>query len=185
MRTIEIKDLEKKATSNIKKNYIDSCRGDIIESSSKHNVETKQENELSDEANCLYDELDGLCKDEIAGVIIGECADRRRGKVKEDIDSNDEQILNKVSKSSIIFSDKKYPDSKKYEMVNHPYHYNTYSVEVIDMMTKIYGREATALWCEMTAFKYRMRMGSKPENDIKQDIEKERWYLSKAKELRN
>ena len=71
-----------------------------------------------------------------------------------------------------------------YEMVNHPTHYNNYPIEVIDMMVGIWGVENVALWCEITAFKYRMRMGTKPENSIKQDLEKEAWYLNKAKELR-
>lgn len=70
-------------------------------------------------------------------------------------------------------------------MVDHPAHYNNYSVEVIDMMQKIWGAEATALWCEMTAFKYRMRLGLKPDNPIEQDLEKEAWYLARANELRN
>lgn len=72
----------------------------------------------------------------------------------------------------------------QYEYVNHPDHYNNYSFEVIDMMTKIYGKENTALFCEMTAFKYRMRMGTKPNNPIQQDLNKESWYLNKAKQLR-
>lgn len=71
-----------------------------------------------------------------------------------------------------------------YEHVNHPPHYNHYSVECIDMMERIYGKEATALWCEMTAFKYRMRVGMKPENSVEQDLKKEAWYLIKAKKLR-
>ena len=76
--------------------------------------------------------------------------------------------------------------TQSYEMVNHPQHYNNYSMEVIDMMEKIWGCEYTALWCEMTAFKYRMRMGTKPgDNSIQQDLKKEEWYLNKAKELRN
>ena len=70
-----------------------------------------------------------------------------------------------------------------YEMVDHPTHYNNYSREVIDMMVDIWGIEATIKWCEMTAFKYRMRMGTKPENPIEQDLKKEKWYLDKAKEL--
>lgn len=74
--------------------------------------------------------------------------------------------------------------NKHYEHVNHPTHYNAYSVEVIDMMERIYGAESTALWCEMTALKYRMRMGTKPDNSIEQDLAKERWYLNKAQELR-
>ena len=70
-----------------------------------------------------------------------------------------------------------------YEYVNHPQHYNNYDVEVVEMMRRIWGDEDTAKWCKMTAFKYRMRMGTKPDNDISQDIKKEQWYLNKAKEL--
>lgn len=71
-----------------------------------------------------------------------------------------------------------------YEMVNHPTHYNQYDIEVIDMIIRIWGPEAAALWCDITAFKYRMRMGTKPDNSIEQDIKKEQWYLSKSKEIR-
>lgn len=74
--------------------------------------------------------------------------------------------------------------NKPYEMVDHPSHYNTYSYECIDMMRKIWGNDTTAQWCEMTAFKYRMRVGSKPDNPIDQDLAKEKWYLDKARELR-
>lgn len=71
-----------------------------------------------------------------------------------------------------------------YEMVNHPTHYNQYDIEVIDMIIRIWGPEAAALWCDITAFKYRMRMGTKPDNSIEQDIKKEQWYLNKSKEIR-
>ena len=74
---------------------------------------------------------------------------------------------------------------EEYELVNHPQHYNNYRFECIDMMERIWGKEATALWCEMTAFKYRMRVGTKPNNSIEQDLKKEQWYLNKVKELRN
>jgi hypothetical protein len=72
-----------------------------------------------------------------------------------------------------------------YEHVEHPSHYNHYSSETIAMMVAIWGKEKVADWCEMTAFKYRMRMGTKPDNSIEQDLKKEQWYLNKAKELRN
>lgn len=72
---------------------------------------------------------------------------------------------------------------KTYEHVNHPNHYNNYDVEVIEMMERIWGTKATILWCEMTAFKYRMRMGTKPNNSIEQDLDKEKWYLNKKNEL--
>ena len=57
-----------------------------------------------------------------------------------------------------------------------------YDLETIEMMRKIWGDEAVAQWCEMTAFKYRMRMGHK--DDIQQDMEKEQWYLRRAESLR-
>lgn len=73
---------------------------------------------------------------------------------------------------------------EKYEYVNHPKHYNNYDVEVIEMMERIYGKEAVMLWCEMTAFKYRMRAGTKPNVPWDVDIEKETWCLDKKKELK-
>lgn len=74
--------------------------------------------------------------------------------------------------------------STQYEYVNHPSHYNNYSMEVIDMMLKIWGPENAATFCEMNAYKYRMRLGLKPENPIDQDLKKEKWYLDKAKSIR-
>jgi hypothetical protein len=71
-----------------------------------------------------------------------------------------------------------------YEHVEHPSHYNHYSSETIAMMVAVWGKEKVADWCEITAFKYRMRMGTKPNNSIEQDLKKEQWYLNKAKELR-
>lgn len=85
------------------------------------------------------------------------------------------------------------PLKGKYEMVNHPKHYNNYDVEVVDMMEKIWGTEDTMKWCKMTAYKYRMRMGTKPGKDdskeaalakLKEDFDKEQWYLKKADELK-
>jgi len=70
-----------------------------------------------------------------------------------------------------------------YDYIN-PKHYRNYSIETIEMMAAIYGKAATALYCEMTAFKYRMRMGTKPDNSIEQDLKKEQWFLNKAEELR-
>ena len=75
-------------------------------------------------------------------------------------------------------------ETPDYEHVEHPSHYNHYSSETIDMMVAIWGKEKVADWCEITAFKYRMRMGTKPDNSIEQDLKKEQWYLNKAKELR-
>lgn len=51
-------------------------------------------------------------------------------------------------------------------------------------MVRVFGKEKVADFCEINAFKYRMRMGTKPDNSIEQDLKKEEWYLNKAKELR-
>ena len=69
------------------------------------------------------------------------------------------------------------------EAVNHPRHYNSYPIEVIDMMLSIWGKENTINFCLMNAFKYRMRLGLK--DNIEQDLAKEQWYLNKANELSN
>ena len=70
------------------------------------------------------------------------------------------------------------------EMVNHPSHYNNYNIEVIDMMEKIWGPNCTYVFCTLNAFKYRMRMGTKPGGSIEEDLRKEQWYLQKAEELK-
>ncbi len=73
-------------------------------------------------------------------------------------------------------------ESDSYDHIN-PDHYKKYSKEVIDMMVSIYGKEATAMYCEMNAFKYRMRAGTKPGQPVERDFEKESWYLNKSKQL--
>ena len=73
----------------------------------------------------------------------------------------------------------------EYENVNHPEHYNNYDVEAIEMMERIWGPEETAIFCKLNAFKYRMRMGTKPTSPVEEDIKKEKWYIKKYHELLN
>jgi len=73
--------------------------------------------------------------------------------------------------------------NQNYEYVDHPNHYNNYGMEVIDMMEKIWGTKMVAVWCLLTSYKYRMRMGTKPNEPIQRDLEKEQWYLNKYQEL--
>ena len=73
---------------------------------------------------------------------------------------------------------------EEYDFVN-PEHYKRGSMEVIDMMKLLWGTEALILHCEITAFKYRMRAGTKPDQPIERELEKARWYDEKAKKLRN
>lgn len=65
--------------------------------------------------------------------------------------------------------------------VNSPAHYTHGSVEVFDMMLAIWGAEKVRTYCELNAFKYRMRAGYKA--DAGEDIEKAKWYERKAKEI--
>lgn len=65
-----------------------------------------------------------------------------------------------------------------------PDYYKTNSVEVIDMMVSIWGKDAVITHCEMCAFKYRMRLGNKPNNSVEDDLGKAKWYESKANELK-
>ena len=82
---------------------------------------------------------------------------------------------------SIEFGKPEHPH-EEYDYIN-PAHYQEFSVEVIDMMAAIWGKEATALHCEMCAFKYRLRIGSKPNQSIEDELGKINWYMEKAKEL--
>ena len=74
-------------------------------------------------------------------------------------------------------------NNKEYDFIN-PNHYKQGSKEVIEMMQDIWGVEKLIAYCEMNAFKYRMRLGLKPEQSVERDLEKAVWYETKAKELR-
>ncbi len=73
---------------------------------------------------------------------------------------------------------------ENYDFVN-PEHYKQGSMEVIDMMKLLWGTEALILHCEMTEFKYRMRLGRKPDQPTDRDLQKALWYQEKAKKLRD
>ena len=70
-----------------------------------------------------------------------------------------------------------------YDFVN-PNHYKSSTKETWEMMVDIWGKEAFISYCEMNAFKYRQRLGKKPGESIERDLDKARWYESKAQELR-
>lgn len=67
-----------------------------------------------------------------------------------------------------------------YDFVN-PDHYKKGSKEVYEMMIDIWGREAYIKHCEMCAFKYRMRLGCKPDQPPERDLQKAQWYEDQAK----
>lgn len=68
-------------------------------------------------------------------------------------------------------------------MVNHPAHYEgTTSLECIDTMILIFGKEETYTGCLFNAYKYLWRYKNKGKPE--QDLEKAEWYLNKAESLR-
>jgi hypothetical protein len=67
------------------------------------------------------------------------------------------------------------------EAINSPSHYTAQSKEVWEMMIDLYGKEKFMAFCELNAFKYRMRAGYK--GSPLQDIQKAKWYEAKMKEL--
>ena len=70
-----------------------------------------------------------------------------------------------------------------YDFIN-PNHYKKGGKEVWQMMIAIWGKEAYMKHCEMTAFKYRMRAGTKPGESIERDLNKAAWYENMAQQMR-
>ena len=71
--------------------------------------------------------------------------------------------------------------SSKADKVNHPDHYKSGNFECIDVMLETQGLEAVMDFCILNAFKYLYRHRNK--NGL-EDIQKARWYLDKAIELK-
>lgn len=140
--------------------------------------------------NPIFDESSNIIKDkpisdEFKKVLSN--SKKISDKIKEIKNSSNKKKISNDVESVVqdILSPKKNLITDEYEMVDHPQHYNNYEYEVIDMMRKIYGDEKTAIFCELNAFKYRMRMGTKPTSPIHEDLKKEQWYLKKKKEILN
>lgn len=68
------------------------------------------------------------------------------------------------------------------DMVNEPPHYKQGNMETIEEMELVFGPEETAIYCKITAWKYRAR--SIYKSNPREDMEKSYWYLDKFKELK-
>lgn len=95
----------------------------------------------------------------------------------------EQEVINEIDRKSQII-DKEMEKIKNYDHIN-PNHYKQGSKEVIEMMQDIWGKEKLIAYCEMNAFKYRMRAGLKPEQSVQRDLDKAKWYENKAIQLRN
>lgn len=88
-----------------------------------------------------------------------------------------EQIEEKLQKAKETMKD-------EYDFIN-PDHYKKGDMEVWEMMVAVWGKAAFMLHCQMCAFKYRMRLGEKPDQPVERDLAKAKWYEDKFKELAN
>lgn len=66
--------------------------------------------------------------------------------------------------------------------INHPSHYcQEGSMECIDEMIMLFGKEEVMHFCKLNAWKYRKRALYKNKEE---DMKKSDWYLAKYKELK-
>lgn len=72
---------------------------------------------------------------------------------------------------------------EQYDEKGNAKHYDSDRINGIVMMERIWGTKAVMLWCEITAFKYRMRIGRKEGQPVEQDLLKTSWYEKMAKIL--
>jgi len=76
------------------------------------------------------------------------------------------------------------PVKPDYDYVNPQHYVQEDGKQTWERMVDIWGKRATALWCEMTAFKYKERIGKKPNENIEREKSKIEWYENKSKELK-
>ena len=89
------------------------------------------------------------------------------------------------SKASSKLSKPSKTESKSDLDAINPEHYKKGGKQVWQMMIDIWGKDSYIAFCEMNAFKYRMRAGNKPGNSTEQDMEKAKWYENQIQQLRD
>lgn len=74
-------------------------------------------------------------------------------------------------------------ESDNYDFINPQHYVQEDGKQTWERMIDKWGIEKTALWMEMTAFKYQDRIGKKPGEDTKREQDKIKWYEDKADDL--
>ena len=158
----------------------------VNKTSNDNNQEKEPNNDGNDETiNALIHDFNEYldsdkCKEDLKNHMTKPPVEKRCISSK---DTNNTEPTVDYSKENITTTEDH--SLKNYEMVNHPSHYNSSRIETIEKMIRIYGKEKVAWWCEITAFKYRDRIGNKPNNSLEQEMGKIKWYENKANELFN
>lgn len=70
-----------------------------------------------------------------------------------------------------------------YDQKGNAKHYSDNRINMVRMLDSIWGTETTMKFCEMNAFKYRMRLGKKDDPSL--EMSKIKWYEAMAKFLQN
>lgn len=73
---------------------------------------------------------------------------------------------------------------EQYDEKGNAKHYSDGRIQQIIAMERIWGTYEVMVFCEITEFKYRARMGKKPEQSIEQELKKANWYAKMALLLR-
>lgn len=94
--------------------------------------------------------------------------------------NNSSKILydeNYTSDNDAVIKKKYYTEDTESEFVNHPSHYNTGKIEVIDFI-----EDQNLNFHLGNAVKYICRAGKKDPSKIKEDLDKAIWYIERYKE---
>ena len=70
---------------------------------------------------------------------------------------------------------------KQYDELGNADHYSKDRINTIRILEKTFGTIATLYFCEMSALKYRLRVGKKESQNIEQELIKAAWYERAAK----
>jgi hypothetical protein len=99
---------------------------------------------------------------------------------------NKEYDISKKLKISIdIPKEETVQTKEEYDYINPQHYVQDDGRQTWERMLDFWSLEQVALWCEMTAFKYKDRMGKKPNEDVERETKKIEWYENKAKELKD
>ncbi len=66
--------------------------------------------------------------------------------------------------------------TKPYEMVHQPTHYDFFNLAVIEVIKRTLSWEEYIGFLKGNSLKYRLRLGSKPNQPIYQELKKAKWY---------
>lgn len=71
--------------------------------------------------------------------------------------------------------------SKQLDDKGNASYYDTERINSMVVLERTFGTYESMIFCEMTAMKYRLRMGKKNDQPIEQELLKIKWYESAAK----